>query len=101
MIDEPASPEDEAVVNEPIVKPEVTFLSDVLTEIEKGSIRIPNFQRDFVWRPSDMLALFDSILKGYPIGSLLLWETTDGYQSRPKVGPIPIRPSLSVSMAIL
>lgn len=93
MIDEPASPEDEAVVNEPIVKPEVTFLSDVLTEIEKGSIRIPNFQRDFVWRPSDMLALFDSILKGYPIGSLLLWETTDGYQSRPKVGPIPIRPS--------
>lgn len=91
MTDEHVSSEDQPVVHEPIVKPEVAFLSDLLAEIEKGTIRIPKFQRDFVWRPSDMLALFDSILKGYPIGSLLLWETTDGYESRETVGPLPIR----------
>lgn len=84
--------ENQAAVQEPVVKPEVSFLSDVLAEIERGSIRIPNFQRDFVWRPSDMLDLFDSLQKGYPIGSLLLWETSGNYESRSKVGPIPIRP---------
>lgn len=40
----------------------------------KGSIRVPHFQRDFRWGWEDVRRLFDSILKGYPIGSLLLWE---------------------------
>jgi hypothetical protein len=93
MTREHSTDESAEVVQEPIVKPEVTFLSDVLAEIEKGTIRIPKFHREYVWRPSDMLDLFDSILKGYPIGSLLLWETAAAYESRPKVGPLPIRPA--------
>jgi len=38
-----------------------------------GKIRIPHFQRDFRWGWEDVRKLFDSIAKGYPIGSLLLW----------------------------
>jgi hypothetical protein len=38
-----------------------------------GKIRIPHFQRDFRWSWEDVRKLFDSIVKGYPIGSLLLW----------------------------
>lgn len=39
-----------------------------------GEIRVPYFQRSFRWSARDVLRLFDSIYKGYPIGSLLLWE---------------------------
>lgn len=39
-----------------------------------GEIRIPEFQRPFRWGIEDARRLFDSILRGYPLGSLLLWE---------------------------
>ena len=39
-----------------------------------GKIRIPEFQRSFRWESSDVQALFDSLLRGYPIGSVLLWN---------------------------
>jgi Protein of unknown function DUF262 len=38
-----------------------------------GKLRIPHFQRDFRWNWDDVRKLMDSIIKGYPIGSLLLW----------------------------
>lgn len=38
-----------------------------------GKIRVPTFQRDFRWAWEDVRRLFDSIVRGYPIGSLLLW----------------------------
>ncbi|MEV0590129.1 DUF262 domain-containing protein [Nonomuraea cavernae] len=39
----------------------------------RGQIRVPHFQRDFRWNRADVVRLFDSIVKGYPVGSLLLW----------------------------
>lgn len=39
----------------------------------RGTIRVPRFQRDFRWSWEDVRRLFDSIARGYPIGSLLLW----------------------------
>ncbi len=39
-----------------------------------GRIRVPHFQRDFKWTRADVIALIDSIYRGYPVGSLLLWE---------------------------
>ncbi|MFI6296350.1 DUF262 domain-containing protein [Nonomuraea sp. NPDC050790] len=39
----------------------------------RGHIRVPEFQRDFRWTRKDVMRLFDSIVRGYPIGSLLLW----------------------------
>ncbi|SDF98243.1 Uncharacterized conserved protein, contains ParB-like and HNH nuclease domains [Lentzea fradiae] len=39
-----------------------------------GRIRVPYFQRDFRWGQQDVTRLFDSIVKRYPIGSLLLWQ---------------------------
>ncbi|ROT31844.1 DUF262 domain-containing protein [Micromonospora sp. HM5-17] len=38
-----------------------------------GKIRVPRFQRSFRWSWEDVRRLFDSIVQGYPIGSLLLW----------------------------
>ena len=48
-------------------------LEDLVTEAWAGRIRVPHFQRDFRWTLQDVIRLFDSIVKGYPIGSLLLW----------------------------
>lgn len=42
--------------------------------VQSGRIRIPQFQRSFRWDAHDVLNLFDSILRGYPFGSFLLWK---------------------------
>lgn len=72
------------------VKPDTVYLEDLLDDIAKGEYRIPIFQRDFVWKSSQMLDLFDSILKGYPIGSLLFWRTK-GYKTKDQIGPYIIK----------
>jgi hypothetical protein len=48
-------------------------LGDLVAQAWKGRIHVPHFQRDFRWGTTDVLRLFDSIVKGYPIGNLLLW----------------------------
>ncbi|MEM6290478.1 MAG: DUF262 domain-containing protein [Myxococcota bacterium] len=39
-----------------------------------GYVRVPKFQRPLRWKPSDVAKLFDSVWRGYPIGSLLFWK---------------------------
>lgn len=41
---------------------------------EGGRVRVPEFQRGYVWVADDVRKLFDSILRGFPIGTLLLWR---------------------------
>ena len=45
--------------------------------IDNGSIKIPKFQREFVWSKDQTAALIDSLIKGFPIGAFTYWETTD------------------------
>ena len=45
--------------------------SDLISDIEKGIIKIPKFQREFVWGIDKTAKLLDSILKGYPIGTFI------------------------------
>lgn len=52
-----------------------------------GTIRIPIFQRSFVWDAQDVLKLFDSIYRGFPIGTILLWRQR-GPKGRVRLGPI-------------
>lgn len=73
-----------------IVNPNVTFLTEILENISIGDLRIPNFQRPYVWKPSDAIALFDSIYKGFPIGSVLFWETSEKLISFTKIGPFEL-----------
>lgn len=47
---------------------------ELLAHFENGSIRIPRFQRGQRWGASDAAKLFDSVYKGYPVGTLLLWK---------------------------
>lgn len=72
------------------VSPEVHFLEEVLKWIAAGELRVPKFQRPFLWRPEQMLQLFDSMERGYPMGSLLIWETTEELASLDTIGGLPI-----------
>ena len=47
----------------------------LLAKIENKEIVLPEFQREFTWKRGQSRDLIDSLLKGYPIGSLLLWKT--------------------------
>ncbi|MGQ0778448.1 MAG: DUF262 domain-containing protein [Pseudonocardiales bacterium] len=49
-------------------------LEDLVELAWSGRIRVPHFQRDFRWTRTDVIRLFDSIVKRYPVGSLLLWQ---------------------------
>lgn len=59
-----------------ITKPNAaTFpLEDLVEAVLAGRVRIPDFQRGFRWQWEDVRRLLDSIVRGYPIGSLLLWS---------------------------
>lgn len=69
------------------VRPDKIRLINLLEDIKNGRIKIPIFQRDFVWDARQMKELFDSMEKGYPIGSLLFWKPEEGYNSINKFGP--------------
>ena len=47
-------------------------LQDIVKKISKDVYLIPKFQRDFVWTSKDIIDLGDSIIRGYPISSLLI-----------------------------
>jgi hypothetical protein len=53
-------------------------ISRAITEIDEGRWVIPAFQRRLVWAPDKMELLFDSLMRDYPIGSMLLWTLRPG-----------------------
>jgi hypothetical protein len=55
-------------------KPEVIHLTTLFRRIENGEIRIPRFQRNFVWARKNIIDLLESVYRGYPVGSLLFWR---------------------------
>ncbi len=71
-----------------VVKPEVVFLEELFEEIKQGKLRSPRFQRPFIWDAEAMRKLFESVVKGYPIGSLLIWDPGEYYECLPHFGPI-------------
>jgi len=50
-------------------------LQEIVKNISKDGYLIPKFQRDFVWNTKDIIDLGDSIIRGYPISSLLIMFT--------------------------
>lgn len=57
-------------------KPEILRLEELAIQVKLGEIKLPRFQRPFVWEQDDVINLLDSIYRGYPIGSLLIWNSS-------------------------
>ena len=70
-------------------KHETYRLSELRDLVATGRVRIPDFQRSFRWNNQDVVALFDSLHQGYPIGNLLMWKREASAQ-RVNVGSIDI-----------
>lgn len=72
-------------------EPRAQYLNVVLRQIDRTALRIPRFQRSFVWGERDVLELLGSIEKGYPIGSILTWKIdgADEYFSGFRETPFP------------
>jgi len=73
-------------------KPDSKKYTDLISEIQKGQIKIPKFQRDFVWSIDKTAKLLDSILKGYPIGTFILWETNERLNDIKNIGNLELPP---------
>ena len=67
------------VLQVPKIEVSQKFLGTLMSDISQGSIRIPRFQREFVWKRSDILKLLDSMLKEFPIGTVFLWNAPAEY----------------------
>src|SRR6266545_31213 len=74
----------------PEITPQVVHLIDLLKWAREGRLRVPMFQRDFVWRRQDIVDLFDSISKQYPIGTLFLWGADPMPEHRNHIGPLSL-----------
>jgi hypothetical protein len=53
--------------------PSVVHLLTIFRQISAGELRIPAFQREFVWKNAQIIELLESVKLGYPVGSVLLW----------------------------
>ena len=62
------------VINNPFGTDE-PLLSDLLQQVEKETIQLPDFQRGWVWDDSRIRALIASVSQGYPVGALMTMET--------------------------
>lgn len=49
-------------------------VNQLIEKIDTGELGLPELQRPFIWRDSKVRDLFDSMMHGYPIGYLMLWE---------------------------
>ena len=64
---------------------------DVLfADIDAGRTKLPMFQRDFVWDKSQTAKLIDSILKGFPVGTFILWKTRDRFRHFRELGNLKL-----------
>lgn len=59
-------------------------ISTLVDMYKRGELRLPEIQRHYVWRATRVRDLLDSLYRGYPSGSILMWETDE---------PVPTRDS--------
>jgi hypothetical protein len=52
-------------------------VEELISMIERGELRLPEMQRQYVWRSTRVRDLLDSLYRGYPSGAILLWETDE------------------------
>lgn len=64
--------------------------SSLMDDVQAGRLKIPQFQRDFVWEIKKSASLLDSIVKGYPVGTFIFWKTKDRLRSVKEIGKLKL-----------
>ncbi|NKZ03839.1 DUF262 domain-containing protein [Actinomadura latina] len=73
-------------------RPVAEFITGLASRVYEGQIKLPKFQREFVWTRGQIIDLLDSIARNYPIGSLLLWRRDLPLASERAIAGLPIDP---------
>ncbi|WP_405934402.1 DUF262 domain-containing protein [Streptomyces longwoodensis] len=63
---------------DPVFKALPESIGSLVVAIQRGTIALPDFQRNFVWEPKRTVELLKSVISRYPAGTLLTWEQKDG-----------------------
>ncbi|GAB2497548.1 hypothetical protein CATRI_05605 [Corynebacterium atrinae] len=75
-------------------------LTDLIAQINRGDLQLPDFQRSYAWDVDRIRALLVTVLRGYPVGSLLSLDTRDApMRFRPR--PIAGAPDTGVEPGLL
>jgi hypothetical protein len=61
-------------------------ITELVKLLQEDKLLVPTFQREFVWEPANILKLWDSIFRFYPIGSILCWETGSYLHTHRRLG---------------
>src|SRR3989344_7037651 len=64
--------------------------SSLMDSISCGRLKIPQFQREFVWEIKKSASLLDSVVKGYPIGTFIFWKTKERLRSVKNIGSLDL-----------
>jgi len=57
-------------------------IASLMSDIERGVMALPDLQRPFVWEDTKVRDLLDSLFLGFPVGTLVLWHTSDDKDAR-------------------
>ncbi len=72
------------------IQPNAIKIDRLLARIAEGDIKIPAFQRGFVWSQNQIVELLDSLYRNYPVGSILLWSSTQPLKSSRNIGGLKL-----------
>ena len=78
-------------------QPYIQALHQIVKEVMRGDIRVPRFHPQAAWRPEHRGDLLDSLYRGFPVGTVLLWPTATPIPTHDIVGgfkipPLPVAP---------
>jgi len=65
-------------------------IREIIDSVNRGQIRIPAFQRGFVWEPERVAFFMDSIYKNFPFGALLFWRAKTPLKAERNLGPFKL-----------
>lgn len=63
-----------------------SVVGDLISDVKNGRIGLPDLQRPFVWKDNKVRDLLDSMLRGFPIGYIMLWESPAQYDRTSHIG---------------
>ena len=61
-------------------------IDNLIKRVLSGQVRIPGFQRGYVWDPQRAALLMDTIFKGYPYGTILMWRSSERLLTEKQLG---------------
>lgn len=76
-------------------------VSELVNKVQRGELTLPEMQRRYVWPATRVRDLLDSLYRGYPSGTILVWETDEEMPTRELAVEATRMPSTSQKLLLL